>query len=66
MPTALILLVKGSMGVGAVGSVHVLHRNEEVEYSQQLVRVNLPVSEVDPQWIILGGDWTETSAGMLL
>ena len=48
VPASLILLVTGSIAVGAVGSVHMPHRNEEVEYNQQLVGISLVLSGVDP------------------
>ena len=56
LPAALILLVKSPLGVGVIGSVQLPRRNDEVEYRQQLVGVTLAVSEVDPQWVVIGGD----------
>ena len=57
IPTALLVLVKGKLGLGILGSVHMPHRKQEVEYNQRLVDISLQLTEKDCAWVVLGGDW---------
>ena len=56
-PYALLVLVKSSLGVGLIGSVHMAHRQQEAQYTEQLVAISVLLDKVLPQWTLLGGDW---------
>ena len=54
-PYALMVLVKSSLGVGLISSVHMAHRQQEAQYTEQLVEISVLVDKVLPQWILVGG-----------